>query len=147
MVCRAWHCLFFIQSYSIASLSYLTNVRNQVPAWEVHRLELLFSKPPLKWTDIRHIALCLLIHIQIINPSIKPIITCLYRHWLGLTIYQSIMPTAICEVVNDLIGVLSPSWLLANWYTKTFIDWACRYKEGYSQVIKVIGTNMVCRYT
>jgi len=30
--------------------------------------------------------------------------------------------TAICEVVNYLIGVLSPSWLLANWYTKTFLD-------------------------
>jgi len=62
---------------------------------------------------------------QIINPSIKP--------------------TAICEGVNDLIGVLSPSWLLAKWYTKPFLDWACRYKEGHSQVIKVIGTNKVCR--
>jgi len=51
------------------------------------------------------------------------------------------------EVINDLIGVLSLFWLLANWYTKTFIDWACRYKEGHSQVIKVIGTNKVCRYT
>jgi len=84
---------------------------------------------------------------QITNPSIKPIITWLYRHRLGLTINPSIMPTAICEVVNDLIGVLSPVWLLANWYTKTFLDWACRYKEGHSHVIKVIGTNKVCRYT
>jgi len=39
---------------------------------------------------------------QIINPSIKA--------------------TGICEDINDLIGVLSPSWLLANWYTKTFLD-------------------------
>jgi len=52
---------------------------------------------------------------QIINPSIKP--------------------TAICEVVNDLISVLSPSWRLANWYAKTFLDLACRYKEGHSLVI------------
>jgi len=64
---------------------------------------------------------------QIINPSTKP--------------------SAISEIVNDLIGVLSPSWLLANWYTTTFLDWACRYKEGHSQVIKVTGTNKVCCYT
>jgi len=48
---------------------------------------------------------------QIINPSIKP--------------------TAISKIVNDLIGVLSLSWLLANWYTTTFLDWACWYKEGH----------------
>jgi len=33
-------------------------------------------------------------------------------------INQSIKPTAICEVVNDLICVLSPSWLLTNWSLK-----------------------------
>ena len=37
-------------------------------------------------------------------------------------INSSIKPTAICEVVNDLIGELSPSWLLTKWYTKTFLD-------------------------
>jgi len=63
-----------------------------------------------------------------------------------LIINPSIMPTAICEVVNGLIGVLSLFWQLAYWYTKTFLDWACRYKEGHSQVIKVIGTNMVLLY-
>jgi len=85
---------------------------------------------------------------QTIYPPIKPsTYNCLYRHRLGLTINPSIMPTAICEVVNDLIRLLSLFWLLANWYTKTFLDWACRYKEGHSQVIKVIGTNKVCRYT
>jgi len=29
--------------------------------------------------------------------------------------------TAICEVINKLIGVLSPYWLLAKWYTKIFL--------------------------
>jgi len=37
-------------------------------------------------------------------------------------IIPSIKPTAICEVINDLIGILSRSWLLANWYTKSFLD-------------------------
>jgi len=36
----------------------------------------------------------------------------------------------------SLIGTLKPSLIEQ-----------CRYKKGHSQVIKVIGTNMVCRYT
>ena len=56
----------------------------------------------------------------IINPSIEPSITCFYQHRLGLTINPSIMPTAICEVVNNLIGVLSLFWLIANWYIVHF---------------------------
>jgi len=64
-------------------------------------------------------------------------------HHNTLIINPSTKPTAICKVVNNLIGVLLPSWLPGYWYTKTFLDWACQYKEGHSQVIKVIGTNKV----